>query len=528
MSINERKLSGPKVLMIGLDGCTFDLLLPWIESGQLPILTDIIKNGSYGTMKSTIPSLTAPAWTSLVTGVNPGKHGIFDFTTSTGRVFNARDVKAPKLWSILSHYGLRSCVINVPLTYPPESIDGVIVSGFLTPHGRTDYVSPPVVMDLLRKHGYMIDAPIILDVPSYDEKKLLAKRPALLKQEYETAEKRFETALDLMESNLWDFFFIIFKETDDLQHFFWDRRDILLEFYKKLDEYIGALRDTFVQNWKEDDVYVIVVSDHGFGPGKYIPFNLSKWIVQNFGHSLRITRLQRILNELAELFLGRSIMGYTVAHQVIRAYNFVYSTRVGHRLLDHKKSGKPPIRIEPFGLFIDHALFSSRDEYESFRSLLITSLPNIQLRSKKIFDKVWRREEIYKGPYIDGFPDLVFTTSQEFLVVGDHRFSGAAWLQSIGSLPGAHLNCPNAIIIISGNDVKTGRLEASIYDVVPTVLNIFGIPTGSEFDGTPLLERPVTRAYLGMSPEQHENLPEAFTAEENAQIVEKLRRLGYT
>src|SRR4029453_14116658 len=129
---------GARLLVIGLDGATFDLVAPWAAAGELPALARLMAAGSGGARRSTLPPATFPAWTSLVTGVNPGRHGVLDFVERVPGTFRVRFVngsgrRTPALWTRLSGAGRRVAVLSVPATYPPEPVNGVMVSGFDSP-----------------------------------------------------------------------------------------------------------------------------------------------------------------------------------------------------------------------------------------------------------------------------------------------------------------------------------------------------------------------------------------------------------
>ena len=155
-----------RVLVIGIDGATFDLLTPWMEEGFLPNLAALMGSGSHGPLRSTIPPITASAWTSFQTGKNPGKHGLFDFTQyrpgsyETSYV-NASSVLAEPLWQVLSRQGKRVVVINVPVTYPPRPVNGYLISGMLTPSMDVEFTYPPdLYQQMVREIGdYQIFLP---------------------------------------------------------------------------------------------------------------------------------------------------------------------------------------------------------------------------------------------------------------------------------------------------------------------------------------------------------------------------------
>jgi predicted AlkP superfamily phosphohydrolase/phosphomutase len=519
----------PRVLVIGLDGSTLDLLGPWINNGQLPNLQNLALKGIQGNLLSTTPTESAPAWTSLVTGVNPGKHGIFGFVAGDGRVVNSTDVKATRLWTILSSYGLKCCIVNVPLTYPLEHINGVMVSGFPIAPGRLDYVYPDSVASIIKRHGYEPDVPLALLTG------LAGRKWNLLSDEHHAAKKRFETLLDLMKVDSFDLLFAVFRETDEVQHFFWDEPHILIEFYRKLDAYIGSLVSAFSDD--DTDLYTLVVSDHGFGPAPQTSFDLNRWIMGNFHMKRDIPLTRRLISAVWDTPPIRWIMRYHVILQMLKIRDFLMSVNLNRNELKgndlYRKQlvtnayGKAGLRVEPYQLYADSTAFGSADEKEIFISTLLHAMPRIQENGKKVFKNIWTRGQLYSGPYLEEAPDLIFTTTEDFFVYGGAD-SWSRWYKNC-TLPGHHFDRPNGMIMLSGSNVKPGVIEASIYDVVPTILQIFGIPFESlNLDGRPLLIPPhlETRAHPIQISSAHQE-EHTFSEREEEQIKDRLRRLGY-
>jgi predicted AlkP superfamily phosphohydrolase/phosphomutase len=146
-----------RVLIVGLDGATFDLMLPWIEEGCLPNLARILRSGSKSPLESTIPPITPCAWSSFMTGKNPGKHGLFDFIEPHGehgfRFTNASFRDGETLWGCLSRHGRRVGVVNVPMTFPPEPVNGFLISGLDTPHELSPFMYPVEIRSDLKQAG---------------------------------------------------------------------------------------------------------------------------------------------------------------------------------------------------------------------------------------------------------------------------------------------------------------------------------------------------------------------------------------
>ena len=245
-----------KVLFIGLDGASFNILMPWIRKGFLPMLKRLIEKGACSILKSTIPPDTPPAWTSIFTGKNPGKHGVYGFLDLTPqldekdknylfRVINSRCRRSPAIWNILSKEGRRVIVINAPLTYPPEPVNGVMISGFLTPSLTSSFVYPRWLKPILVKKGYRIGV-------RFGEEEFSMQKLA------ENIRARVRIAKWLMRNFDWDLFIIVFMETDQIMHVHNDLRKAL-KIYQEVDNGISTLIKEL-----PDKSYVILVSDHGF------------------------------------------------------------------------------------------------------------------------------------------------------------------------------------------------------------------------------------------------------------------------
>ena len=200
-----------KVIVIGLDGATWKLLDDWIRKNELPTLSEIARCGVKGNLRTTIPPVTPVAWSSFVTGKNPGKHGVFGFERSEGLTVNSCSIKSLKIWDILSYYGLRSCVLYVPMTYPVEPINGIMISDPLfTPEVRDikKLIYPPSLV-----HKYPILRRLIKDVFYGSKVKDKVIYTSTHKQEVYDAiiretEAKIIVAKELIKHSNFNFFFI--------------------------------------------------------------------------------------------------------------------------------------------------------------------------------------------------------------------------------------------------------------------------------------------------------------------------------
>ena len=146
-----------KVAVFGLDGITFDLIQPWLDEGRLPNLARLLADGASGRLRSYIPPVSASAWVSFFTGANPGQHGLVDFTYPAPdsyriNVSSSHTRTAPALWEIVNQAGGQVGVVSMPMTYPPEPLNGFMLCSFLTPQADSRYTCPDSLKEeLIRK-----------------------------------------------------------------------------------------------------------------------------------------------------------------------------------------------------------------------------------------------------------------------------------------------------------------------------------------------------------------------------------------
>ena len=281
-----------RLVVIGLDGATFDLIEPWVAAGDLPTLGQLMAEGSWGRLRSVVHPFTAQAWTSMVTGTQQGKHRIFDFwerdfSTYGFRLLNASHRAMPAIWNLLSRAGRSAIVVNVPQTFPPEPIQGVMVSGRDTPGLDAAYTHPPELKAELNRFSGI---PYVI-VPD-DWLWAQRGRPERARQELlREIDIRFDAVTHLMDTRPWDLAFFVVSATDGAAHFFWKYHDAshplydpdqaaqlggtIGDIYRRCDRRIGQLLEHLSQ---EEPYNVLVVSDHGQGPMGAQAIHLNLWL----------------------------------------------------------------------------------------------------------------------------------------------------------------------------------------------------------------------------------------------------------
>ena len=567
---NSDQSNQAKVFVIGLDGGTLDLVKPWVEDGKLPYLGELMHTGTYGELTTTIQPLTGPAWTSFMTGKNPGKHGIFDFIRRVPGTYDVRLADsstrgARSIWNILSTHQKKVAVINIPNNFPPEKVNGVLISWMDAPGVGRDFTHPPELYKEIKENvgEYIITVNFSASLDNHirDLHCMIDNRGAVT--EY------------IMENHPWDFFIVLFSATDLVQHAFWKYMDsthprynindakkygnTILEVYQKIDERIGRLLKNLDQN-----TTVIIMSDHGAGPLRKV-VNLNRWLEKNdwlsftaaaknfsAGSSMLSPRraflkttqsLYRLIKKappkvkgrLKKLFpkLGSKVESIFLSSMIDWSHTKAFALGAYGNIWINVRGREPMGTVE------------SGAEFEEIRNQISERLVALKDpdTGEPVVEKVHKREELYHGPFIDRAPDLIVQW-KDYAYYSRQRFG-----EREETVFQTHLTRPlssiemngyhklNGMLIINGKGINAGKIihGASILDIAPTILNILGVPVPDDMDGRVLTEiyRP---SFKGFRPVFHETL-QAETpsipvsddySEKDADIVkERLKNLGY-
>lgn len=524
-----------KIFVLGLDGASWSLLNPLMDQGVMPNLQKIVRHGSSGVLQSTIPPYTAPAWVSCVTGVNPGKHGIFGFTLKSSglsgtQFVSSQDVQVPKLWHHINNAGKTVGLINIPITYPAEPVSGFMVPCFMTPLGKQNYTHPvSIYKDFLVPMNYVINVRIA-GIRHFSED-ILLKTTRDIKN---STQKRYEVMQALQERYHPDFLMIVFTCMDKIQHKFWKylypgdpmyatpsaqkARPHLISIYRQMDDIIGE-----VQKKMDEHSTLYLVSDHGFGPKKKVLF-VNKWLKKN--GFLRVKKL----GVLQHRFLSRCFKKLNFSKR-----NIDILDNPVHRFIDFKNSYF--LGSDPYEQGIYYIGGSDGREYWD----KIENLKERLLESKDpetgmpLLYKVHHRNDLYVGDYTWRAPDIV-------LQMNDHSVGWARGyplrckiLTPVSGPAGIHH--PAGIFAAYGRDiVPETRIDASITDVAPTILYNVGLPVPKYMDGRVLKEifssdfqDAYQVHYTDILPSPGEARAEDPSHSDNdkAEIARRLRDLGY-
>jgi predicted AlkP superfamily phosphohydrolase/phosphomutase len=537
-----------KLLILGIDGATFDLILPWVEAGHLPNLAALIEGGVHGDLASTLPPVTSPAWPTFMTGCNPGKHGVFDFIQPSGSDFslvNATKIKQPTLWQRLSAAGYEVGVANVPVTFPPQPLNGFMISGILSPKGGSFYYPDDLIDRYKAELGEYRVAPNVQYKPG-NEADFIADIYSLIRA-------HGEWALRLMASESWDVLMVHFIALDIMMHALWRFMDrsharyepspyeqAIRDGYKMVDEYIGRLMDQL-----PPESNVLVMSDHGFGPLRNI-VNLNVFLMQKgfiklqsdpvtrlksaafrrgltpagFYHLVERAGLQNLATRVSKNTRNQVVGKFLSFDSVDWSQTIAYS--MGH-------VGQIYLNVEgrePQGIV-------TQADYLRRRQEVVDALGDLQDDDgRPLVSQIITREETYHGPYAELGPDLHLVLDQYNMIAFPlFATDGKVITNQIRGDSGCHRR--EGIFVASGPAIKRRRRipEASIVDLAPTILHLMGEPVPRIMDGRVLesiFREPTDISYSdGGAGVGRDAEDEALSDEETAQVEERLRSLGY-
>ncbi len=259
-----------KLLLIGLDCATPQLVFDrFIE--YLPNISRLMYGGLYGKLLSTDPPTAVPAWTSMMTGTDPGSLGVYGFRNRKNYSYGETSfatglsVAQDRLWDILSKAEKRSIVIGIPQTYPPKPLNGLLASSFLAPDKTSRFTYPDSFKNRLEtlSGGYVIDV---------EDESRVGDKDELLKNIYEMTDRRFDLVVKLMKAEVWDFFTFAEMGLDRIHHGFWHYFDSSHPMYEEGNPYENVIRDYYIHidsligkilENLEEGTAVMIASDHG-------------------------------------------------------------------------------------------------------------------------------------------------------------------------------------------------------------------------------------------------------------------------
>ncbi len=457
-----------KVFVCGIDGAPPELIFGrWLD--ELPSIKSLMEKGSYAKINSTIPPATIIAWSAFASGKEASQIGVFGHTirdekTNKTALANSTHVQTEMLWDILSKHNKKSIILNVPLTYPVKPINGIMISGFLTPGIETKCAYPEAVKEKIKNLG---STEFYFDVSGFAGYKGL-DIDELIKRTYEMTEMQIKLLKDLVVNEEWDFLMQVFIGTDRLQHMLWRHfdethrkfiknspyKDALKDYYKYLDEKLGEILKLL-----DDDTTVIVSSDHGMvkQEGK---ININNWLMDKGYLVLKDEFKEKIKHKKSKIDYEGIDWENTVAYGT-----GAYHARI---FINKEKVG---------------------GEYKKIREKIVEELKQItDDKGNRIKTEVFKAEDIYANPGSAECPDLtVYFDELRWASNPDFGINGLySWETAVGADNAGHSKQGSFVIAGKGIKQKGNIGEISIYQVTPTILKLMNTPVPEDIKHEPI------------------------------------------
>lgn len=550
----EKSKSKLKTMILGLDGATFNLIMPFIKENKLPTFAYLLKNGAWGNLESTIPPITAAAWTSFMTGKNPGKHGIISFTRNSRDMINNDEIVTTEsfagktFFDVMSHRGMKIGVITVPVTYPPWDINGIMISGYPCPDNDKIYsVSKDISIN--------IKEPLNFGAEYYKS----STEEQIIEDCIHRDRLRSELAMDLLRRYEFESFTLVFGGIDRSQHNYWkyydqnypgvsekDRekfKDSILRNYKLADEEIAKFIDIY-----GGQTNFFIISDHGAMRHPFNFFNTNLWLKKNGW--LQTIQYKTLMREISRKIYYSIQKVYSLKkkkispsltnlkNKSIRIKGNINGVFNWHKTLAYHY----PLSFPTGGIMINlkgreaNGIVNPGEEYNDLINAIIQGLSEYSngKTGEKVIEKVLRREEVYNGQYIESFPDIIYILNQKYDSGREIFGSILSPIPKLRLSIISGLHSMNGILIAYGPQIKKGQINGSrIFDIAPTVLYSSGAPIPNDMDGVVLKdifkEELLSHRPIEYYESNNQSKSGSISIEglEDKQMKEKLRSLGY-
>jgi predicted AlkP superfamily phosphohydrolase/phosphomutase len=540
-------------MVIGLDGGEWAVIHPLIERGILPNLERLIHEGSSGNLRSTIPPITPTAWASFLTGVNPGKHSIFSYQKKSKEdsyqvsPLNSLDIKSEHLWHTIGRHGKRVNFVNVPMSFPPQPVNGNMITGMMTPSTESRFTSPESIREELLDAGiqYRIDLRIHKEINQIEDASFRDyyfgnQASNFFDDLYDLTKNRYKAIDYLMENKPWDFFMTVFIGMDRIQHFLWENlesglkekdkiADKIFDFYHYLDDAVGK-----IVSKAGEETTIIIMSDHGFG--KYKGDLLVNKFLMDHGFLKIKKQNQRFIPLLKKIALKIGLR----KERLSKIFNSskVDTLRMGLQQVDWARSRAYCALSHGIHINLKDreslGLVEPGSEYEELRDFLIQKLYELTdpITGGAVIKNVYKKEEIYTGSRLDMAPDLVLLSSDvdHYGIYSTQYYKESVFKENRWKT-GDHRQ--SGIFITRGPNIKNNHLieGAEIIDLFPTILFHLGLPIPEHVDGKVLMdiyETPIGKiTYEKTGPATEQEKSYDYTEDEKESVRERLKQLGY-
>ncbi len=555
-----------RTLLVGLDAACWEYLDPLLHAGRLPTIQKLINSGIWGVLNSTMPPWTPAAWSSIATGKNPGKHGVFDMLWRKPGEYGFRPTNAhlrqgTPFWQYLNAAGVRVGLVNVPFTHPPTPIQGFLLCGFGTPDSARDLTWPPEAQQWMESQFGPYHPVVSTEV-------LRSGHP----EEILATEKRHQAYLveagaALAEKYQVDVLVINLMLTDHANHKM-PTMELVQEAYLQSDADLENLISSFQPDnvmlisdhgssrLKGDFLFNIWLREHGYcvyhenAPGQQdaaLNWLLEYWFQDHLnwsGRSEKMLRrfirivLPRLPKKMQSSFWAKiqDVIPYAEAHMRLSTKPDFNRTAIFPGSLNSGLLYFNIINREPSGVI-------PAEEKKVLVAKLKDELSKILEpdTGEPLFAAIFSSDELYAGPATGQAPDIVvdayrsqwnIRTRQPAPHKGkrhDRYFVTFDQNRDFG------WHSPDGVFIFSGRVVQSSQTAHSghLMDVPATLLHIYDVPVPEDWDGhvmgellaPELSDRPIRTQPGDAEPQTIEE--SLYSSEEDDLMINHLRALGY-
>lgn len=503
-----------RLITLGLDGASYELINQYISIGLLPTFKKLIEQGIYYPLKSTTPPHTAPGWVSSLTGVNPGKHGVYQFwdtqsSTYTGKIMGSSDYGVSPIWNILNNYGFTTGMVNIPMSHPPQRCNGYMLTW---PLSNTTRYSYPTNLTKELAENNVFHIPDLYTMFTGDLK--------YVEQAIQVIQQRLTTIKYLLRRKPCDFFMAVFTEIDRISHFYWqyseddkaseELRDAIKNIYIEIDSVIKSVLEEL-----DDNTILLIYSDHGFEKGKldfYVhtyleQHNMFKWKPAEKDYILQNTWFEKRVNDMI----------YVVDWEKTSAYM--------------ASPGSYGININLKGRQMQGIV--AEENYSQLCDYIIEIMKRV-LEPKTmspLFKKVLKSSEIYYGDKAKNAPDIMLIPAKYGSMV--HHGTNRDELFSFQPEQSG-MHSQNGIMILYGKkvgDIISHHEPTDICDIAPSILTIFDIVPPDYMDGKSIFnfnsKLEITNTLYMDSMRYKDRNKTAYDIKEQEEVKQRLKSLGY-
>lgn len=529
-----------------MDGFTWNVGRGLIDQGHMPNLAELVRQGCHGDLKSVIPYETSPAWVSFQTGCKPDKTSIFGFhryDASVGKISlnSFANASVPSLWQLADRNGKTVVSLNMPMSFPPPKVNGIIVPGLMCPRMSAKTVHPS---NVYKKYIKPIENYCTVNTSKVDTMR------QFVDNQINTENARYQAAIKIMKDIDWDIFSFQMQSTDYLQHELWWTLDSnargysekayneAIRLYIACDEIIGKLTSA------NPDALMVVVSDHGFCRLKG-QFQMNSWLKKNKYltaidlQSVPITPFAALKHKVKKRVpivksLARLYGNILKARKHSAEENLPYcNAQLGYlqNLIDMKNTKAFSLGALASMLYITPAGDRQKELATRITEGLLRDFGPAS--NQKVISRISSGKELYgTEKNVDGLPDLVVEFENGYCnglyPLSDDMLGTPYYSNEFSENVQRGTHERNGIMVIAGEGIKAGPLNAEIIDIVPTVLACMGMPVPKHIDGKVL-----TEAFDALPQVTYEDIDidtkgkAKYSEAEQAEIEKQLADLGY-